>query len=53
MADNKVFNNPFNFGYFDLTTSQLDKTMQFAWDAEVIPQAKIVAKYGTRTIKTL
>lgn len=52
MADNLVFNNPYSFGVFDITTSQKDKTMQFAWDATVLDAAKVVAKFNDTIVKS-
>ena len=48
---NTAFYEPFDFGCFDLATSQVTKEMEFAWDTAVIAGAKVVTTYKDREIK--
>jgi len=49
---NTSFHNPTDFGTFTLTTSQLDKPIEFAWDTEVLATAKVVVTYKEKNIRT-
>jgi hypothetical protein len=49
---NTSFHNPTDFGTFTLATSQRDKLIEFAWDAEVLATAKIVFTYKEKNIRT-
>jgi hypothetical protein len=47
----KEFHNPFDFGILDITTSQTNKLLSFAWDTTVLSECTIVA-VGSTVIKT-
>lgn len=49
---NQPFHNPTDFGCFDITTSQLNQALEFAWDTPVIAGAKIAFTYNNKTIQT-
>jgi hypothetical protein len=42
MADNIAFYNPTDFGCWDLGTTQIDKSLVFSWDHDVIQACKVV-----------
>lgn len=51
MANPTAFHNPFNFGTFDITTSQKGKTIAWAGDYPIMATAKIAAYFGDTKVK--